>query len=341
MSQPDVAQPMSGAQKAAVLLLQLGQDRAARVLSQLTEAEVDELTAEIVRLDEVPALAADAIVREFHDGLVTGRPVVGQGGVEYAHRLLEASFGPERAAGVMDRLHSVLAGQPFDFLQHADPRQVRSLLTGEHPQTVALVVAHLRPERASAVLAGLAVDVRADVAHRIALMERAMPEVVAVVAENLARKATAVIGTNDLTPVGGLQPLVAILNRSDPGTEKDILDGLGARDTALADEVRSLMFTFEDIVILDDRAIQLVMRQVEMSVLAIALKGAAPAVVDKARSNLSERASEMLEEEMQLSGRVRVSEVQEAQGAIIQVIRSLEEAGQIVIRREGDEDYVS
>lgn len=332
---------MTGAQKAAVVLLQLGRERAARVLAQLGELEVEELTAEIVRLDEVPTSAADAIVQEFHAELVTGRPAVGRGGIEYAHQLLEASFGAERAAGVMDRLHAVLAGQPFDFLHRADPRQIRSLIVAEHPQTIALVLAHLRPERASAVLVGLPTEMRADVAHRIAVLERTSPEMVTIVAENLARKATAVIGHGELTAVGGLAPLVQILNRSDPGTEKEILEGIGARDTELAEEVRSLMFTFEDIVTLDDKAVQLVLRQADTRTLAMALKGAPGAVATKARANLSERARENLDEEMQLSGRVRVSEVQEARGAIVQVIRSLEEAGQIVIRREGDEDYVS
>jgi flagellar motor switch protein FliG len=332
---------LTGAQKAAVVLLQLGQERAARVLAHLGDIEVEELTAEIVRLEEVPPSAADAIVQEFHAELVTGRPVAGRGGIAYAHRLLEASFGPERAAGVMDRLHTVLAGQPFDFLHHADPRQIRSLLAGEHPQTIALVLAHLRPERASAVLVGLPAETRADVAHRIAILERTSPEMVAIVADDLSRKATAVIGPGELTAVGGLQPLVQILNRSDPGTEKEILEGIGARDEDLAAEVRSLMFTFEDIVTLDDKAVQLVLRQVDTRTLAMALKGAPGAVADKARTNLSERARENLDEEIELSGRVRVSEVQEARGAIVTVIRALEEAGQIVIRRDGEEDYVS
>lgn len=332
---------MSGPQKAAIVLLQLGQERASRVLAQLGESEVESLTAEIARIDEIPRDAADAVVREFHAELVGDRPTTGRGGVAYAHRLLEVSFGAERAAGVMDRLHTVLAGQPFEFLQNADPRQIRSLLAAEHPQTVALVLAHLRPERASAVLGGLPADVRADVAHRIALMERASPEMVTLVADNLAKKATALIGPGELTAVGGLQPLVQILNRTDPGTEKEILDGIKARDTELAAEVRSLLFTFEDIVSLDDKAVQLVLRQTDMRTLGIALKGAPPAVAEKARANLSERARENLAEEMELAGRVRVSEVQEARGSIVSIIRTLEEAGQIVIRREGDEDFVS
>ncbi|MPV38435.1 flagellar motor switch protein FliG [Georgenia subflava] len=332
---------LTSAQKAAVVLLQIGHERAAKVLAELSPSEVEEITAEIVRMEEVPASTADAVVSEFHRQVTTGEPTIGHGGLEYAQRLLEASFGAERAAGVLDRLSTMMAGQPFDFLQHADARQVQSLIAGEHPQTVALVLAHLRPDRASAILAGLTPELRSDVAHRIALMERASPEVVAIVADNLQHKATSVLSSGDLTAVGGVQPLVEILNRSDPGTEKQILEGLGERDAALADEVRGLMFTFEDIILLDDRAVQLVLRQTEISTLALALKGAPTTVSDKTRRNLSERARENLAEEMEMAGPVRVSEVQEARGAIVTVIRTLEESGQIVIRREGEDDYVS
>lgn len=336
-----VAGTLTSSQKAAVVLLQLGHERAAKVLAELSEQEVEEITAEIVRIENVPQGTADAVVKEFHRQISTGQPTMGHGGLSYAQRLLEASFGPEKAAGVLDRLSTMMAGQPFDFLQHADARQVQSLIAGEHPQTISLVLAHLRPDRASAIMAGLDPQLRADVAHRIALMERASPEVVAIVAENIERKATAVLTPGDMTAVGGVQPLVDILNRSDPGTEKQILEGLIERDADLAEQVRGMMFTFEDIVLLDDRAVQLVLRQVDIATLAVALKGAPTTVSDKTRRNLSERARENLAEEMEMSGPVRLSEVQEARGQIVTVIRSLEESGQIVIRRDGEDDYVS
>ncbi len=338
---PAQASGLTSAQRAAVIVLQLGQEGAAKVLAELSEAEVEEITAEIVRMEDVSQSVADTVIQEFHRQISTGEPTMGHGGRDYAQRLLEASFGSERAAGVMDRLNTLLAGQPFDFLQHADARQVHSLIAGEHPQTMALVLAHLRPDRASAIMAGLDPALRTVVAHRIALMERASPEVVKIVAENIERKATAVLTPGDMTAVGGVQPLVEILNRSDPGTEKQILDALGERDSDLAEQVRGMMFTFEDIILLDDRAVQLVLRQVEISTLAVALKGAPTTVSDKTRRNLSERARENLAEEMDLSGPVRVSEVQEARGQIITVIRTLEESGQIVIRRDGEDDYVS
>lgn len=332
---------LSGAQKAAVVLLQLGHERASRVLAELSEQEVEELTTEIVRMEHVPPTTADAVVQEFHRQVSTGTPAVGQGGLEYAQRLLEASFGADKAAAVIDRLSTLLAGQPFDFLQQADARQVQSLIAGEHPQTMALVLAHLRSERASAILAALEPGLRADVAHRIALLERASPEVVAVVAGHLERKATTVLSPGEMTAVGGVQPLVDILNRADPGTEKQILEGLLERDAELAEQVRALMFTFDDLTLLDDRAVQLVMRQVDIATLALALKGAPPAVADKARRNLSERAQETLVEEMEVAGPVRMSQVQEARGQIVTIIRTLEDAGQIVIRRDEEDDYVS
>ncbi|WP_127126478.1 flagellar motor switch protein FliG [Georgenia sp. SYP-B2076] len=332
---------LTSAQKAAVVLLQLGHERAAKVLAELSQQEVEEITAEIVRMDDVPATTADSVVREFHRQVTTGQPTVGHGGLEYAQRLLEASFGADKAAGVMDRLSTLMAGQPFDFLQHADARQVQSLISGEHPQTMALVLAHLRPDRASAILTGLEPALRTDVAHRIALMERASPEVVSIVADNIQRKATNVLTPGDMTAVGGVQPLVEILNRADPGTEKQIIESLGELDSELAEQVRGMMFTFEDIVLLDDRAVQLVLRQVDIATLAVALKGAPTTVSDKTRRNLSERARENLAEEMSMSGPIRLSEVQEARGQIVNAIRTLEESGQIVIRRDGEDDYVS
>ena len=331
---------LTGTQKAAIVLLQLGRERAARVMSRLDDAEIDEITAEIVRLENLDSRIADNVMAEFHAVSITGPSLIARGGVGYAQQLLEASLGPERAKAVMDRLSTVMAGQPFEFLQAADARQVLSLLSGEHPQTVALVLAHLRPEHASAILAGLPAATQGEVAHRIALMERASPDVVAVVAENLMRKASSVLTPQETSAVGGVQPLVEIINRADPGTEKQILEGLEARDKALAEEVRSRMFVFGDIVLLEDRAVQLVLRSVEGAVLSVALKGTSDEVRDKILANLSERARENIVEEMELLGPTRMSQVEEARAGIVQGIRHLEESGQIVIRRDGEDEYV-
>jgi flagellar motor switch protein FliG len=308
-------------------------------MAQLDVAEIEELTAEIMRLDRVDQTLADEVVEEFYSASMIG-PGVG-GGLGLATQLLEGALGRDEAAGMIERLQTSMAGQPFEFLQHADARQVLSLLNGEHPQAVALVLAHLRPEHASAIMAGLTSELQSEVAHRIALMERASPDVVQVIAESMQRKASAVLTPNELSAVGGVQPLVEIINRADPTTEKLILEGLQSRDEALADEVRSRMFVFGDIVLLEDRAMQLVLRQVETNELSVALKGATPEVRDKTLRNLSERARENLEEEIELLGPVRLSQVEEARAGIVQVIRRLEESGQIVIRREGEDEYVS
>ncbi|WP_182112594.1 MULTISPECIES: flagellar motor switch protein FliG [unclassified Actinotalea] len=332
---------LTGRQKAALMLIQLGKEQASRVMAQLDDAEIEELTAEIARFERVDASVANSVLEEFHAASLGGSGAVSRGGLGLAQQLLEASVGRERAAGMLERLASTLQGQPFEFLQYADARQVVSLLSGEHPQTVALVLAHLRAEHASGIMAGLPAAVQADVAHRIALMERASPDVVQLVAESLQRKASAVLTPQELSAVGGVQPLVEIINRADPGTEKAILEGLEERDKALAEEVRSRMFVFGDIVLLEDRAIQLVLRGVEMASLATALKGVDEAVREKILRNLSQRAAENLAEEIELLGPVRLSMVEEARAAVVQVIRRLEESGQIVIRREGEDEYVA
>ena len=330
---------LSGTQKAALLLIQLGKEQAARVMAQMDESEIEELTTEIARLERVNPEVAQAVLDEFYETSIGGPAAAG--GLTFAQKVLEASLGRERAANMMERLASSLQGQPFEFLQHADARQVVSLLSGEHPQTIALVLAHLRPDHASAIITGLPPAVASEVAHRIALMERASPDVVTVVAENLQRKASAVLTPQEMAAVGGVQPLVDIINRTDPTTEKIILEGLEARDTSLAEEVRSRMFVFADIVLLEERAIQLVLRGVETSTLATALKGVEGEVREKIMRNLSERARENLDEEMDLLGPVRLSMVEEARAQVVQVIRRLEESGQIVIRREGEDEYVA
>lgn len=332
---------LSGIQKAALLLIQLGKDQAGRVMSQFDDQEIEELTTEIARLERVDPRMADGVMEEFYEASMGPAGFSGRGGMGFAQQVLEASVGRERAAGMMERLATSLQGQPFEFLQYADARQVVGLLNGEHPQTIALVLAHLRAEHASAIMTGLTPSVQGEVAHRIALMERASPDVVAVIAENLQRKASAVLTPQETSAIGGVQPLVEIINRADPSTEKAILEGLEARDQALAEEIRSRMFVFSDITLLEDRAIQLVLRGVEMSSLALALKGAADDVKEKILSNLSERARENLVEEMDLLGPVRLSMVEDARSAVVQVIRKLEESGQIVIRREGEDEYVA
>ncbi|MFV0632966.1 flagellar motor switch protein FliG [Demequina sp.] len=330
---------LTGAQKAALVLVQMGPEAASQVMAQFSEAEIDQVTAEIAQLGAVdPSIVSD-VLDEFRRTSAAG--INFQGGLAYAQRLLESTLGPAKAAEVMERLSSRVQVQPFEFLRRADARQVVSLLTGEHPQTIALVLAHLRPEHASAIMAGLSPETQTIVARRIALMERASPDVVTLVAEELARKATKLITSHEMSAVGGLAPLVEIINRADAATEKLILEGLTEQDPDLADQIRQMMFVFADITLLEDRAIQLVLRGVETSTLATALKGADDAVRDKVLRNMSERARESLVEEIDLLGKVRMSLVEEARSRVVQVIRGLEETGAIMISRDSEDHYVA
>jgi flagellar motor switch protein FliG len=332
--------PLTGARKAAILLVQLGKEHSAAVLKNMRDSEVEELMGEIARLESVDTGTVDAVMEEF-SGLLNARRYYGQGGMDFAREVLEASLGPERAAEMMARMKASLVVMPFEFLRRADARQVLSFLQDEHPQTIALVLAHMRAEQAAIVMSGLPEELQAEIAHRVATMDRTSPEVVRQVEEVLERKLSSVLQSGESTAVGGLQPLVHIINNSDRGTERLILEGLERRDPALAEEVRSHMFMFEDIINLDDRSVQLVLRQVDGKDLATALKGVRAEVRDKIMSNISQRAAATLAEEIDLLGPVRLKTVEEAQSKVIQVIRALEESGQLVITRgEGDEFVV-
>ena len=260
--------------------------------------------------------------------------------MSYARSLLESSLGAERAAGVLERVKTAQIGQPFDFLQEADARQIVSFVAGEHPQTIALVLAHLRPAQASAAIVGLTPNLQADVAHRIAKMERTSPT---CAGRRRDHPAQGLHGADPAgaTVVGGVQPLVEIINRADPGTEKHLLEELARRDPVLAELVRAQMFTFDDILTLDDKAMQLVLREVDAATLAVALKGVRDEVRDKILRNVSERARENLLEEIELLGQVRLSAAEEGRATVVKAIRQLEESGQITISRESDDEYVA
>jgi flagellar motor switch protein FliG len=336
----DVAAVLSGAQKVAVVLMQMSPDNAAAVMAQFTEAEAEDIAAEIVRLRRVSSAVADQVMGEFHDLAVSGRRTA-RGGQELAVGLLEASFGADKAAGFMDRLASTMAGKSFEFLEMLDSGQILALIDGELPQTIALILAHLRPGKASAVMAGLGDAQRGDVARCIAMMGSPTPESVGIVAETLKQRSGAVVSQGKSTEIlGGIQPLVDIINRSDVSTERSVLDGLETLDPALATEVRARMVTFVDIVKLERRDIQQILRGVAPEVLAIAMKGAPAVVLDAVRTNVSGRNQEILEAEMANAGPVRASQVEEARADIVRSIRELEANGAIVVRRGEEDDLV-
>lgn len=329
-----------GVRKAAILLIQMGRERAAQVLAHLSDSEVEQLSAEIARLDAIGGAETEGVLSEFRD-LMIARAHINQGGLSFAQQLLEQSLGPERAAEVIARLNAAAIQMPFQFLHRADPAQLRSFIIDEHPQVIALVLAHMTPDKASLLLSGLAPDMQAEVAHRIAVMDRTSPAIVKAVEATLERRLSSMLQPSESSRVGGLEPLVDIINRSDRSTERQIVEGLEALDPVLADEVKSKMFMFEDVVTLEDRSIQLVLREVDSAELALALKGVPDTVRDKITKNLSERAATNLIEEVELLGTVRLRQVEEAQQNIIRIIRRLEEQGQIMVRRGSDDEFVA
>jgi flagellar motor switch protein FliG len=340
IEKPDPVADMSPRQKAAVLVLALGREEGAHILAQLDETELEELSTEIARMGSVPPDITAQVMLEF-ELLLNAGTTSARGGIDAARDLLTASVGAERASAIAERVSQNFVALPFTFLHHLDHRQVLSFLSDEHPQTIALVLAHLPAAQASHVLAGLSRDLQADVAHRIAVMDRTSPELIRQLEASLERRLSSLGVPSDLSAVGGVRPLVDIINRADRGTERMILEGLDERDPQLAERVRAQMFMFEDVVTLDDRSIQLVLRQVQISDLATALKGTAEPVRTKIMQNMSERAALNLAEEIDMLGKVRVNVVEEAQAAIVREIRQLEESGQILIGRGGDDAFVA
>jgi flagellar motor switch protein FliG len=333
MSRP---RALTGTQKAAVFILHMGKDRSAKVLQSLRETEVADIIAEVARLRLVDGSVVEDVLAEFKE-MAEAKIAITAGGLELARSLLEESLGDAKATEILDRVTSTPLELPFEFLRRADPRQVLSFIQDEHPQTITLVLAYMTPDQAAMVMSGLSEDLQRDVAHRLAVMDRTSPEVVEHVEQMLERKLSSVLQPHELSAVGGVQTLVDILNRADRATERLILEGLESNDSELADEVRQRMFVFEDVAKLDDKSIQLVLRQVDSKELAVALKGVRAEVRNAITRNMSERAATNLAEEIELLGPVRLKTVEEAQGGIVRVVRALEESGQLVLVRSADE----
>jgi flagellar motor switch protein FliG len=329
-----------GLRKAAIFLAQLSKEEAGTLLAKLKPREIESLTRELMRLGTVETEDVDEVMGEFHN-LMTAQRWVGRGGVDFAREILAAGLGDDKAEGILSRLNVVYTEVPFAALRSADTRQLVTFLKDEHPQVIALVLAHLSAAQSAEVLSGFPQEQQAEVAHRIATMDRTSPEMVRLVEEELQRRMGSILAHQDMTTVGGVETLVEIINRSPRPTERSILEWLDQSDPELAEQVRSQMFVFEDIVSIDDRSLQLVLREIEANDLATALKGVRPDVRDKVVRNLSERAAENLAEEIELLGPVRTRTVEEAQAKVVGVIRTLEEQGVLTIERGGDDDFVS
>lgn len=328
-----------GRQKAAMLLISLGPEVAAQVFRHLREDEIEQLTLEIANVRKVPPETRARVFEEFLQ-MSYAREYMARGGIEYAKELLEKALGTQKALDILHRLTATLQVRPFDFARKTDPGQLRNFIQNEHPQTIALVLAYLQPEQAAAILSALPPELQADVARRIALMDRTSPEIIREVERVLERKLSS-LSTQDFAAAGGLEAVVEVLNRVDRSTEKSIMEALGINDPQLAEEIKKRMFLFEDIVSLDDRSVQRILREVDLNRdLPMALKVASEEVKQKIFRNLSKRAVENLKENMDYLGPVRLREVEEAQQKIVNIIRRLEEEGEVVIARGGGEDII-
>jgi flagellar motor switch protein FliG len=330
-------QSMTNAQKVAALLIALGPKTASEVMKHIKDdGEVEHIALEIASMQKLDQEILSLILEEFYT-LFQASDYLASGGVNYARTLLENAYGSTKADSILDRLVASLQTNPFDFFNNADPAQLAASFQNENPQMVALVLAYLKPENSAAIMSGLNPDMQIEVASRIATMDRTNPEILREVERILENKFSSVV-TADFTKSGGVETLAEILNRSDRATEKVILDEMEMRDPETAFRVRELMFVFEDIIHLEDRAIQRVLREVETKDLALALKGSVDTVKEKIFKNMSERAAGMLQEDMEYMGPVRSRDVQEKQTYIVGVIRALEATGEIVIARGTEEE---
>ncbi|MEA2149736.1 MAG: flagellar motor switch protein FliG [Solirubrobacteraceae bacterium] len=329
---------LGGRQKAAVLLVSLGPDRAAEIFGHLNEDEIEALSLDMAKLSQVPVEVSQDVIGELVETCLA-QAYMAEGGVEYAREVLERAVGPERARQIVGRLSAAIERRPFEFLRRTPPEQIHAFIRNEAPQTVALVIANLHTDLAAQVLALLEPEEQAQVAMRVGTMRETSPEVIDAV-ESVLRQRLSNVVSQDYAVAGGVQSLADILNHTDRGTERNVLDSLALVDADLAEQVRMLLFTFEDIVKLDDRSIQLILKEVESKDLAVALRGVGRDVQERIFSNMSERGGEMLAEEMEYMPAQRRAVVEEAQGRIVAVVRRLEEAGGIVIGRGGDEDML-
>ncbi|MBR3808508.1 MAG: flagellar motor switch protein FliG [Lachnospiraceae bacterium] len=329
---------LSGIQKAAILLIVLGPERSAEIFKHLKEEEIEELTLEIANTRSVSPSMKDSVINEFYE-VCLAQQYIAEGGINYAKELLEKAYGEEKALDVIGRLTASLQVKPFEFVRKTDASQLLNFIMDEHPQTIALVLSYLTTQQSAMIIAALPPDRQADVARRIAVMDRTSPDVIKEVEKVLETKLASLVN-QDYTIIGGVDAVVDILNTVDRGTEKHIMETLEIEEPELADEIRKKMFVFEDILLLDNRAIQRVLRDVDNNDLAMALKGANEQVQNACLSNLSSRLAAMIKEDMEYMGPVRMKDVEEAQQKIVNIIRKLEDSAEIVISRGGGDEIV-
>ncbi len=328
---------LTGKEKAAILLIALGREYSAKVFKHLRDDEIEQITLDITNVRRVDSETKEMVIAEFYEDCLA-QNYISEGGIDYARDVLEKAIGHDKALELINRLTSSLQVRPFDFARRADPNQLVNFVQNEHPQTIALILSYLDPSLAALVLAKLPLEKQTEVVARIAQMDRTSPEYVREIERVLDKKLSS-MGMDDFTSVGGIQSIVDILNAVDRSTERHVLEALDLKDTELADDIRRKMFVFEDIVKLDKRAIQRILKEVENTDLTVALKNATPDVSRVVFENMSKRLQDMIKEDMEFMGPVRVRDVEEAQQKIVNIIRKLQDAGEIIVSR-GSEDEV-
>lgn len=334
----EMEQSLKGLQKAAILLIALGPERSAGIFKHLKEDEIEELTLEIANTRSVTPQIKEQIIDEFYE-VCLAQQYIAEGGINYARDLLEKALGAEKAMDVIGKLTASLQVKPFEFIRKTDPSQLINFIQDEHPQTIALILSYLSASQAAMILSGLPAERQADVAKRIAVMDRTSPDVIKEVEKVLESKMASLVN-QDYTIIGGVDAVVEVLNTVDRSTERHIMETLEIEEPELADEIRKKMFVFEDVLLLDNRAIQRVLRDVDNSDLAIALKGSNEEVQNAIFNNLSKRLAVMIKEDMEFMGPVRMKDVEEAQQKIVNIIRKLEDAAEIVISRGGGDEII-
>lgn len=329
---------VSGVQKAAILLIALGPEKSSSIFKHLKEEEIEQLTLEIANTRSVSPNLKDTVMDEFYE-ICLAQQYIAEGGIAYATELLETALGSDKARDVIGKLTASLQVRPFEFVRKTDASQLLNFIQDEHPQTIALILSYLSSTQSSAIISSLSPDKQADVAKRIAQMDRTSPDVIKEVEKILERKLSSLVN-QDYTIVGGVDSIVDILNTVDRGTEKHIMETLEIEEPELADEIRKKMFVFEDILSLDDKSIQRVLREVDNNELAIALKGSNEEVQTAIFNNLSKRLATMIKEDMDFMGPVRMKDVEDSQQKIVNIIRKLEDAGEIIISRGGGDEII-
>ncbi len=338
-TKPKKAIPLTGRKKAAIFILSLGPQLGASIMKHLKDKEVELISFEIVRLANVSPEEKQGVLKEFYEILSASRFIL-QGGIEYANEILEKSFGSEKAIDIINRFtNSSLNHKPFEFARKTDPQHLINLLQSEHPQTIALVLAYLEAKKSSEILSQLPIEMQTDIAKRIATMNRTSPEVIREV-ENILEKKLSNFDSEDITVVGGVGSVAEILNIADRTTERSIIENLEEEDPELAEEIKKRMFVFEDVVVLDDKSIQKLLRKVDNNDLVKALKSVDEEVKEKFFKNMSKRASGLIQEDIDFMGPIRIADVEEAQQRIVRIIRKLEEEGEIVITHAGEENVL-